>query len=67
MIEKEKRPSKYSKPEDMCREVDISLQFVHLSKIKHVTVWDNCNDKLFECKVMLLLKKVYISRRSQNT
>ena len=57
MIEKEKRPSKYSKPEDMCREVDISSQFVHLSKIQHVTVWGNCNDKVFECKVMLLHKK----------
>ena len=57
MIKKEKRPSKYSKPEDMCREVDISLQFVHLSKIQHVTVWGNCNVKVFECKVMLLQKK----------
>ena len=35
MIKKEKRPSKYSKPEEMCREVDISSQFVHLSKIQH--------------------------------
>ena len=56
MIKKKKWRSKYSKPEDMCREVDISSQFVHLSKI-HVTVWGNCNDKVFKCKVMLLHKK----------